>query len=292
LARTYLMQERADFEALQCYRRVCAGPGPVQPEVCRAVAALLRKAGLGDDWARQIVSRFTGTAPAADESASPPGAPQPATSEAEAADSTGDSDEDGAWEDGLFRMDPSGDETDEEAEARRAPAGFGAGAAAAWGRLARLAAAVRAVTADGLGRAVGRAASVRAATWGWAGAAGLGILVAGAGVWLWVGDADLSGGAADPPAAVVAPAGPAPMVTDQFTLQVAAYLKAEYAHTFVERLKRQGLDAYWTETSSGGKTWYQVRIAHFPDRPSAREFGSRLKQKGVIEDFYVTNYSR
>jgi cell division protein FtsN len=81
-------------------------------------------------------------------------------------------------------------------------------------------------------------------------------------------------------------------VADRFTLQVDAYLKAEYAHKFVESLKSQGFDAYWTETASGGKTWYQVRIAHFPDPSAAREFGSRLKQKGVIEDFYVTNYSR
>jgi hypothetical protein len=160
-----------------------------------------------------------------------------------------------------------------------------------WGRVKRLAADGCAVAASGLRRAAGRVAAVRAETWGRA-AAGLGTLVAAAGVWLWVSDTDLFRETADPPAAVSAEAGPAPMVIDRFTLQVAAYLKAEYAYKFVENLKSQGLDAYWTETASGGKTWYQVRIAHFPDRPSAREFGSRLKQRGVIEDFYVTNYSR
>jgi len=81
-------------------------------------------------------------------------------------------------------------------------------------------------------------------------------------------------------------------VKDPYTLQVAAYLKSEYALKFVDDLKQRGFDAYWIETASGGRTWYQVRIAHFPDPQSARDFGARLKQKGIIEDFYVTNYTR
>jgi cell division protein FtsN len=87
--------------------------------------------------------------------------------------------------------------------------------------------------------------------------------------------------------------GPAPAAaTDPFTLQVAAYLKQEYALKRMEDLKRQGLDAYWTETSSGGKIWFQVRVSHFPDLSTAREYGRKLKGKGVIEDFYVTNNVR
>jgi len=82
------------------------------------------------------------------------------------------------------------------------------------------------------------------------------------------------------------------VVKDPYTLQVAAYLKSEYALKFVDDLKQRGYDAYWIETASGGKTWYQVRIARFPDPQSARDFGARLKQKGIIEDFYVTNYTR
>jgi hypothetical protein len=73
---------------------------------------------------------------------------------------------------------------------------------------------------------------------------------------------------------------------------VAAYLKQEYAIKLVEELKHKGHDAYWTETSSGGKLWYQVRISHFPDQQSAREYGRNLKWKGLIDDFYVTNYLR
>ncbi len=86
------------------------------------------------------------------------------------------------------------------------------------------------------------------------------------------------------PAAVV--------VTDPFTIQVAAYLKPDYAHQYVDRLKKQGLDAYWREVTSGNKRWYQVRVSHFPDKDSARQYAESLKAKGMIDDYYVANYQR
>jgi hypothetical protein len=80
------------------------------------------------------------------------------------------------------------------------------------------------------------------------------------------------------------------VITDPFTLQVAAYLKPGYAKKYVEQLKKQNLDAYWREAISSDKKWYQVRIAHFPDKKSARDFGESLKAKGIIDDYYVANY--
>ena len=80
------------------------------------------------------------------------------------------------------------------------------------------------------------------------------------------------------------------VITDPFTLQVAAYLQPSYAKKYVAHLKKQNLDAYWRETISGDKKWYQVRIAHFPDKKSARNFGESLKAKGIIDDYYVANY--
>ncbi|MGD8992729.1 MAG: SPOR domain-containing protein [Desulfobacterales bacterium] len=80
------------------------------------------------------------------------------------------------------------------------------------------------------------------------------------------------------------------IITDPFTLQVAAYLKPAYAQQYVEQLKKQGLDAYWREAISANKKWYQVRISHFADKKSARDFGESLKAKGVIDDYYVANY--
>jgi hypothetical protein len=80
------------------------------------------------------------------------------------------------------------------------------------------------------------------------------------------------------------------LITDPFTLQVAAYLKPAYAQKYVEQLKKQNLDAYWREAISADKKWYQVRIAHFPDKKSARDFGESLKVRGIIDDYYVANY--
>jgi hypothetical protein len=79
-------------------------------------------------------------------------------------------------------------------------------------------------------------------------------------------------------------------ITDPFTLQVAAYLKPSYARTYVEKLKKQGLDAYWREAISANKKWYQVRVSHFPDKKSARDFGESLKAKGIIDDYYIANF--
>ncbi|MDH3878811.1 MAG: SPOR domain-containing protein, partial [Desulfobacterales bacterium] len=79
-------------------------------------------------------------------------------------------------------------------------------------------------------------------------------------------------------------------ITDPFTLQVAAYLKPVHAKKFVENLKKQDLDAYWREAISADKKWYQVRVSHFPDKKSAKDFGESLKAKGIIDDYYVANF--
>ncbi len=81
-----------------------------------------------------------------------------------------------------------------------------------------------------------------------------------------------------------------PTITDPFTLQVAAYLKPQYAKKYVQQLRQQGLDAYWTEAVRGEKRWYQVRVSHFGTKQAARDFGEKLKAQGIIEDFYVANY--
>jgi hypothetical protein len=88
------------------------------------------------------------------------------------------------------------------------------------------------------------------------------------------------------PVTVVAP------VTDPFTLQVAAYLNETDARRYVDQLKGQGLDAYWTRASGSNKTWYQVRISHFKTKAEARTVGEDLKTRQLIGDYYVANYKR
>lgn len=83
---------------------------------------------------------------------------------------------------------------------------------------------------------------------------------------------------------------PPVVITDPYTLQVAAYLKLEHAEKYVAQLKQMGLDAYWTKAQGAKSEWYQVRLSHFADKTSARTYGDNLKAKGVIEDYYVANY--
>ncbi len=85
-------------------------------------------------------------------------------------------------------------------------------------------------------------------------------------------------------------AAPAARATGRFTIQVAAYLKEGQARRYVEELKQQGLDVYWTETSGDQKKWYQVRISRFQDKAAARAYGDTLKARGLIDDYYIANY--
>jgi hypothetical protein len=82
------------------------------------------------------------------------------------------------------------------------------------------------------------------------------------------------------------------VITDPFTIQVAAYLKPGDAQGYVSYLKKRGLDAYWRKQEGTKKTYYQVRVSHFPDKASAKAYGASLKARGIIEDFYVANYER
>jgi len=82
------------------------------------------------------------------------------------------------------------------------------------------------------------------------------------------------------------------LMRDPFTIQVAAYLKREHAERYVAELQGRDLDAYWQEARSRDKTWYQVRISQFPDKAAAQGFGERLKDEGVIDDFYVVDSDR
>jgi len=82
------------------------------------------------------------------------------------------------------------------------------------------------------------------------------------------------------------------VITDPFTIQVAAYLKPEDAQAYTSYLKKRGLDAYWRKKKGTKKTYYQVRVSHFSDKASAKAYGASLKRRGIIEDFYVANYER
>jgi hypothetical protein len=81
------------------------------------------------------------------------------------------------------------------------------------------------------------------------------------------------------------------VVTDPFTIQVAAYLNARDAQKVVDQLAGQQLEAFWTRATGANRTWYQVKVSHFPTREAAQSFGRDLKSRGLIDDFFVANYS-
>lgn len=81
-------------------------------------------------------------------------------------------------------------------------------------------------------------------------------------------------------------------ISDPFTLQVAAYLKEDDAHRYVDQLKDNGLDAYLVQNTGNNRVWFQVRVSHFKTKADARSMGETLKKRRLIDDFYVTNYNR
>ncbi len=291
LARLYLMLERSDYLALRSYRCVCESGRSLPPEFVADLARLLRAGGRADPWAREFIQRAGLPSPA-------PDGPDAGRMPGEKADHEKPrplpppdplEDEEG------FRIGFGPDELEAAEEegrpsllARRRPAPS-AIAAMAW------CAGFAATAARCASGVLAAASAVGRRWWGsplarrtFAGAL-LAVFAVGT---LWVAATTLGRWlkAPAPPPVAQAPASPAAVVADPFTLQVAAYLKEEYALKLVEDLKVKGLDAYWTETASGGKRWYQVRISRFPDQQSARDVGRELKTKGVIDDFYVTNY--
>ncbi|THB80082.1 MAG: SPOR domain-containing protein [Desulfobacteraceae bacterium] len=74
-----------------------------------------------------------------------------------------------------------------------------------------------------------------------------------------------------------------------FTIQVAAYLKQDHAEQYVQRLKKNDINARIRMTDGGGKTWYLVMVSEFDDKKSAADYGRSLKSKGIISDFFVNN---
>ncbi|MCF6246736.1 MAG: SPOR domain-containing protein [Desulfobacula sp.] len=78
-------------------------------------------------------------------------------------------------------------------------------------------------------------------------------------------------------------------VAKPFTIQVAAYLKQKHADRYVGLLKKKGIEAGVKKMDGGGKTWYLVRVSQFTDKKSAAEYGKRLKQEKIIDDFFVNN---
>jgi hypothetical protein len=265
----------------------------VPAEFCDELARLLQKDGRLDQWAQQIYRQA---------SMPPPARIDPTRiqiEEAAALDIKDLKTIDEIHPDESFRMSSEAAELDEEEEEGGRPDLLAEGERRRvfMRGLQDIALTAGQTAIDGLQRLAraGHAAVDGITRWKHARLVLAGALIAGmasGGLWIAVHTTGDPPRVPDSPPAVEPAALAPPAETDPYTLQVAAYLKQEYALKLVQDLKTKGLDAYYTETTSSGQRWYQVRISHFADQQSAREFGRNLKWKGLIDDFYVTNYVR
>jgi hypothetical protein len=77
----------------------------------------------------------------------------------------------------------------------------------------------------------------------------------------------------------------------RYTVQIKAAQTQAAAEELVSRLKARGVEAYWIKSAVPGKgVLYRVRAGRFPTKAAARAYGQRLRQKGIIEEFFAADY--
>jgi len=78
-----------------------------------------------------------------------------------------------------------------------------------------------------------------------------------------------------------------------FTVQIKASPTRAEAEEEVRQLKAQNVSAYIVKSDVPGKgVFYRVRAGVFTNRNDANRFGADLQQRGVVSDFFVTNYEK
>jgi cell division septation protein DedD len=295
LARYCLMEERTDFSALETYRRLMVSAGRNAPaDLVSQLADLFIEQGRADEWALPVYVRALQQAP---------GKTARAAGIAACLRGLGETRNNRPWiaagrrllEDvdpdriarAVDRFQPPDRETEPSlAPAARPPAqkpmeGVARSAAAAF-RSASAALGKVGLGLTGVLRWAQKSPSARR-SFRWGALA----LAAVAAILLVINTAGYLFRSEKRPEA----AAPVVRPTGRFTIQVAAYLKEEHARRYADELKRNGLDVYWTESSNDQKKWYQVRISRFEDKAAARAYGDTLKAKGIIEDYYIANYT-
>ncbi|MFZ7125990.1 MAG: SPOR domain-containing protein [Desulfobacterales bacterium] len=296
LARLYLAERRTDFSALQAYRRLMKLIEPPPPDMIGKLSRILLDEGRSDEWALSVYLSAVSTENAPDDVLRGIAACRRWMLETH-----GNREMMAAADHLLAHLD---DRERERMTAGFVPPGLPAGEpteettgpseAAPLKTLSRPASHVL----EWSRRTIDAAANVLRRS-GWMLRAGI-----SAGILRWVLIGAISAGAAAllintagylrpdrpelPPETTPIAVETAP---EPYTIQVAAYLKPDYARKYVESLKAMGLDAYVLEATGNGKTWYQVRISRFSDKRSALDYGEKLNREGLIEEFYVARSS-
>jgi len=87
--------------------------------------------------------------------------------------------------------------------------------------------------------------------------------------------------------------GPAGAQSATYTVQIKASQNRAEAEEEVRQLKAKNISAYIVKSDVPGKgVFYRVRAGVFTTRNDANRFGADLQQRGVVAEFFVTNYEK
>jgi SPOR domain len=87
--------------------------------------------------------------------------------------------------------------------------------------------------------------------------------------------------------------GPAGAQVATYTVQIKASPNRAEAEEEVRQLKAKNISAYIVKSDVPGKgVFYRVRAGVFTTRNDANRFGADLQQRGVVAEFFVTNYEK
>ena len=87
--------------------------------------------------------------------------------------------------------------------------------------------------------------------------------------------------------------GPAAAQSATYTVQIKASPNKAEAEEEVRQLKAKNISAYIVKSDVPGKgVFYRVRAGVFSTRNDANRFGAELQQRGVVSEFFVTNYEK
>lgn len=81
----------------------------------------------------------------------------------------------------------------------------------------------------------------------------------------------------------------APVKEGRYTVQIASFPQARFAHEMEGKLKSKSYPAYVQKTDIPGKgIWYRVRVGHFGTKEEARKYGdTMLTKESSVKSVYV-----
>jgi septal ring-binding cell division protein DamX len=78
----------------------------------------------------------------------------------------------------------------------------------------------------------------------------------------------------------------------KYTIQIASYQNQVEAEKFAQKLKDQGLAAFYLEANVNGKMWYRVSIGTYPDLETAKEQKEFVQKQANIPSAIIQKITR